>query len=290
MSAATQRPDVTAGEAMASLPPERMPRWLLKYFCMAWIASFTVIFFPWVFFLMAIRRSRSGAMAWIQGFWAKSMLWAPGAVLSVEGKEHCDPKRPTIFVSNHQSTLDVPVLLHGLWPVELRFVIKKIIKYVPLFGWYLTAAGFVFIDRGNKKAALRSLQAAAAKIAAGKSIVMFPEGTRSDTGEILPFKKGPFALAIMAGVPITPVTVEGTRLVQPKNSWSVQPGGVRLKIGEPIDPKPFGNDREALARAVRDRIIDLNVAAGGLGGDKANAIARDGVPKGPRSTEEEAEA
>ena len=120
---------------------------------------------------------------------------------------------------------------------------------------------------------------------------MFAEGTRSATGEILPFKKAMFALPVRAGVPICPVAVEGSRLVMPKNSWSVQPGEIRVKIGPPIDPKQFGDDREALARHVRERIIELHREIGGLGGDVANAIDRgERKAKGGSAVTEEAEA
>lgn len=251
-----------------------MPRWLLKYFCIAWIAGFTVVFFPYVMVLMLVRWSSSGAMPFIQNVWARAMLWAPGATLQVEGNEHCDPKRSTVYVCNHQSTLDIPALYCALAPVHVRFIAKKIIKYVPLFGWFMVLSGFVFIDRASKRSGLKSLQDAAAKIAAGTSIVIFPEGTRSETGEILPFKKGTFALATMSGVPICPVAIEGTRGIMPKASWNVGPGHIRVKVGAPIDPKPFGDDREALARHVHDRIIDLHREIGGKGGDKANPVEK----------------
>jgi 1-acyl-sn-glycerol-3-phosphate acyltransferase len=249
---------------------------LLKYFCIFWIAFNTVLFFPWVCFLMLIHWSGDASMAFVQGVWSRAMLWAPGAKLVVEGKEHCDPQRPTIFVSNHQSTLDIPALFQALLPVHFRFVSKHIVKYVPILGWYLVLAGFVFIDRSNRRKAIKSLELAAEKIRRGTSIVMFPEGTRSSDGRILPFKKGAFALAMKAGVAICPVAIEGTRKVMPKNSWDVAPGEVRVKIGAPIDPRQFDDDREALAIAVRNRIIDLHLEIGGLGGDRADAIAPPG--------------
>src|SRR4030095_3124360 len=127
-----------------------------------------------------------------------------GANAEVMGKEHIDPKRPTIYISNHQSALDAPVLFYGLWPVRFRFVSKHTLKYVPVMGWYLLLARYIFIDRSNHRTALLALDAAGVRIRAGTSVVVFPEGTRSDTGAILPFKKGPFALAVKAGVAICP--------------------------------------------------------------------------------------
>jgi 1-acyl-sn-glycerol-3-phosphate acyltransferase len=231
---------------------------------MAGIAFFSLWGFPWVCLLMLIHWSGSASMDYVKNVWARRMLWLPGATLKVEGLENLDQTRSTVFVSNHQSTLDIPALFVAL-PVDFRFVAKKILQYVPITGWYMKFAGFVFIDRGNRRDALQSIDVAAEKIRKGLSIVIFPEGTRSETGAILPFKKGPFALALKAGVPLTPVAIEGSRHVMPKNSWNVVPGEIRVKIGAPIDPTPFGEDREALAQHVREKVIELSRAIGGVG-------------------------
>jgi 1-acyl-sn-glycerol-3-phosphate acyltransferase len=231
---------------------------------MAGIAFFSLWGFPWVCLLMLIHWSGSASMNYVKNVWARRMLWLPGATLKVEGLENIDMTKSTVFVSNHQSTLDIPALFVAL-PVDFRFVAKKILQYVPITGWYMKFAGFVFIDRGNRREALLSIDVAAEKIRKGLSIVIFPEGTRSETGAILPFKKGPFALALKAGVPVTPVAVEGSRHVMPKNSWNVVPGEIRVKVGAPIDPTPFGEDREALAQHVREKIIELSKSIGGVG-------------------------
>jgi len=236
-----------------------------KYWCMFGIAFFSLWGFPWVCLLMLIHWSGSASMDYVKNVWARRMLWLPGATLKVEGTENVDVTRSTVFVSNHQSTLDIPALFCAL-PVDFRFVAKKVLQYVPITGWYMWFAGFIFIDRGNRRAALETIKAAGEKIRKGTSIVIFPEGTRSETGAIGQFKKGPFALALEAGVPVTPVAVEGSRHVMPKNSWNVVPGEIRVKIGRPIDPKPFGEDREALAQHVREKVIELSRSIGGVGG------------------------
>jgi 1-acyl-sn-glycerol-3-phosphate acyltransferase len=228
------------------------------------IAFFSLLGFPWVCLLMLVKWSGSASMDYVKNVWARRMLWLPGATLKVEGLENLDTSRSTVFVSNHQSTLDIPALFVAL-PVDFRFVAKKILQYVPITGWYMKFAGFVFIDRGNRREALQSIDVAAEKIRKGLSIVIFPEGTRSETGAILPFKKGPFALALKAGVPLTPIAVEGSRHVMPKNSWNVVPGEIRVKVGAPIDPAPFGEDREALAQHVREKVIELSKSIGGVG-------------------------
>jgi 1-acyl-sn-glycerol-3-phosphate acyltransferase len=234
------------------------------------IAFFSLVGFPIVCVLMLVHWSGSASMGYVKNVWARRMLWLPGATLKVDGLDNVDTSRSTVFVSNHQSTLDIPALFVAL-PVDFRFVAKKVLKYVPVTGWYMALAGFIFIDRGNRKQALQSIQDAARKIQKGTSIVIFPEGTRSETGAILPFKKGPFALALQAGVPICPVAVEGSRHVMPKNSWDVVPGEIRVKIGAPIDPKPFGDDRAALAKFVREKVIALHREIGGAGGDAVGA-------------------
>lgn len=212
--------------------------------------------------------------------WICRKLWSPvlvatgGGRLEVTGQENVDPKRPTIYVSNHQSTIDIPALFMAI-PVDLRFVTKKELSYVPVLGWYLRLAKYIFIDRGNRAKAIRSLEIAAQRIREESlSLIVYPEGTRSEDGRILPFKKGPFALALKAGVPVCPVTVEGSGKLMPKRSWNITPGPIRVKIGEPIDPRAFHpDDREGLARAVRSVIIRQSLELGGLGGDPDNAIA-----------------
>ncbi len=251
-------------------------RKLHTVYCIFITAFATVVLFPVALLMMLFNWSRDGEMWLVAKVWSQILIKSGGATVEVIGRENIDPKRPTIYVSNHQSTLDAPVLFWGLWPVRFRFVAKHTLKYVPVMGWYLLLARYIFIDRSNHRTAVQTLDAAGARIRAGTSIVVFPEGTRSDTGAILPFKKGPFAVAVKAGVAICPVTIEGTGSVMPKNSWSIQPGPVKLMIGPPIDPTPYGDDRETLARVVRDAIIAQSLLLGGKGGDRDNAIAERG--------------
>jgi 1-acyl-sn-glycerol-3-phosphate acyltransferase len=162
-------------------------------------------------------------------------------------------------------------------PVNFRFVAKKQLQLVPMVGWYLWLAGHVFIDRSNRQSAITSLETAAEKIRGGTSIFLYPEGTRSDDGSVLPFKKGPFALALKARVAVVPVTIEGSGKLMPKSTWRITPGPIRVKIGKPIDTTKFAeDDREGLARAVRDAVIADSRAMGGLGGNSDDAIAASG--------------
>lgn len=245
-----------------------------KLWCIFVTAAWTTVLFTPCLIGMILTWNTSHSMWWVKKMWAPVLLWAGGAKLEVQGLENVPKDRSVILVSNHQSTLDIPAIFVAL-PIDFRFVSKTVLKYVPVLGWYMILAKFVFIDRGNRKSAIESLEKAGAQIRGGISVMLFPEGTRSATGEILPFKKGPFALALKAGVPVVPITIEGTRHIMPKNSWNIVHGAapVKMMLGRPIDPVPFGEDREALMRAVRDVIIDQSIRLGGLGGDKTDTVA-----------------
>jgi 1-acyl-sn-glycerol-3-phosphate acyltransferase len=246
---------------------------LRNLMCMVIAAVGTAVFFPFAVLAIFVKGD-----VWVaRRLWSPLLIWAGGAKVQVTGQENVDPKRPTIYVSNHQSTLDIPVHFVTV-PVDFRYVAKHQLGYVPFVGWYLALAGHIFVNRSNRTKAISSLDAAAKKIRNGTSVFLYPEGTRSDDGRVLPFKKGPFALALKAGVPIVPITIEGTGKVMPKNSWNITPGPVHVKIGKPIDTKAFSeDDRDGLIRAVRDAIIAQSLELGGKGGDTEDAIATAGL-------------
>lgn len=247
-----------------------------KLFCMLTAGVWTLVCFPLTIVAMLVTLRSSSALWVVRELWSPVLLWAGGARLEVSGQENVDPNRPTIYVGNHQSTIDIPAHFMAV-PVPFRFVAKDQLKWVPLIGWYLALGGHVFINRSNRSKAISSLEAAAAKIRGGTSIFLYPEGTRSSDGRVLPFKKGPFALALKARVPICPVTIEGSGDLMPKDSWNITPGPIRVRVGKPIDTTAFAeNDREGLARAVREAIIADNLALGGKGGDREDAIASAG--------------
>ena len=168
--------------------------------------------------IATILHPKSGGVWVARDLWTPFLIFMSRAKLHVEGVENVDPKRPTVYVCNHQSTFDIAVVLRAL-PVNFRFVAKRELQWVPILGWYLVLAGHILIDRKNRSRAISSLEQAAKRIRGGTSILMFAEGTRSEDGRILPFKKGPFQLALKAGVAVCPVTIEGTARLMPKNSW-----------------------------------------------------------------------
>jgi 1-acyl-sn-glycerol-3-phosphate acyltransferase len=209
--------------------------------------------------------------------WAPALVWVSRARLTVDPLPPLDPRGPYIFLMNHQSTVDIAIAFAHI-PVNLRFIAKQVLRAVPLLGWYMIRTRMIFIDRGGHKAAVKSLKLAGDRIRAGASILAYVEGTRATTGEILPFKKGPFVIAIESGVPIVPVVVEGSGRVMPRNSYRMYPAPVRLRLGDPIPTAGWKHSQvEQLMRLVRDRMIDLHVAIGGRGGDRENAIALPGI-------------
>ncbi len=178
---------------------------------------------------------KGGDMAHLVGrFWAKSILLVSQVKVTVEGFDHINPRTTYIYMANHQSMFDIPVLL-GYLPVQFRWLAKKELFRIPVFGHALARVGYISIDRSDRKAAHNSLLEAARKIAQGVSVVIFPEGSRSENGQIKPFKAGGFHLAVRAGRPIVPVVICGTRSVMPKGSLRVNPGQIIVSINPPID-------------------------------------------------------
>jgi 1-acyl-sn-glycerol-3-phosphate acyltransferase len=200
--------------------------------------------------------------------WAPVGLWLAGARLEVV-RPPAPPPGPVIFASNHESVLDIWVLFATL-PRSFRFVAKQELFELPIFGWYMRIGGHIAVDRSNHQRAVASLAVAGERIRAGTSIVAFPEGTRSRTGRIGPFKKGPFVVAREARVPVVPVAISGTGAITPSKKIEIHPGTIRVVAGDPIDPSAFA-DKEPLLEAVRTRIVELHVAAGGLGAEPARS-------------------
>jgi 1-acyl-sn-glycerol-3-phosphate acyltransferase len=214
------------------------------------------------------------ASLWMaRNLWAPVILWSAGVELEADPLPALDHKKPYVFMSNHQGFFDIPAACATI-PNNVHFVAKKSLGYVPILGWYIRTAGHILIDRSKRQDAMRSLEQAGAKIAKGKSIIIYPEGTRSRDGIIRPFKKGPFVMAIAAQVPIVPIAVEGTKDIMTKGAVRMTPGRVRIRLGEPVPTAGLTlDDREDLMRIVHDRMIDAHLAIGGAGGDREKAIA-----------------
>jgi len=198
---------------------------------------------------------RSGrASNWMIRLWARLLLRLGGIRVRILGAERV-PAGPAVFAANHASALDIPVLFAAL-PCEFRIIYKRSLGLIPLMGWSLWAGRHVAIDRANPFKARRSLVAAAERIRGGTSVVVFPEGTRATGGELLPFKRGSFLIAIQAGVPLVPVSLVGVKRRIPRGLASLTPGEVTLRIHEPIETS--GRDPETaaqLAEQVRATVV-----------------------------------
>jgi 1-acyl-sn-glycerol-3-phosphate acyltransferase len=213
---------------------------------------------------------RDGKMGYrLARWWMAFNLWMSRVHVRVRGLEHLDPSRQYVFMSNHRSAADIVAIGCALWDYQLRFVAKKELQRVPLFGWGLWALKNIIIDRSNHVQAVRSYAVAGQRIRRGISVVVFPEGTRGIGDELLPFKKGGFVLAIETGTPVAPIAVVGTAAVMPKNSLRVESGDVEVRIGEPIDAASIPlKEKDRLLDGVRESITAL------MRGDDAMLRAR----------------
>ncbi len=165
--------------------------------------------------------------------WAEIIIRTSGVKIEVQGHGHIPMGTPVVFACNHASQFDIPIVQEAL-PIQFRFVVKKELFKIPLFGFALHHAGYIPIDRSGGKAALRSVQEAAERLKKGTPIVIFPEGTRSPDGRLMPFKVGGILIAIKAGCPIVPVAISGSHHVLPKGSIRVRPGRIRMTFGLPV--------------------------------------------------------
>ena len=166
--------------------------------------------------------------------WARLNTTLTPAIVHVKGKEHIDKNQSYVIVANHLSTFDI-FSLYGWLGIDFKWVMKKEIKKYPGVGFGSQAVGHIFIDRSSTAEALKSINAAKEKIKNGTSVIFFPEGTRSKTRELLPFKKGAFRLAYDLDLPLLPVTINGTDKVWPTGTFNLFPGNVDIIIHPSID-------------------------------------------------------
>lgn len=197
---------------------------------------------------------RSGHTAYrLARAWGRLLLRAWGVRVRVRGAERA-PRGPAVYAANHGSALDIPVLF-GYLPAEFRVIHKRSLYWAPIVGQYLYLGGHIGIHRGRPFQARRSLERAAARIRAGTSVAVFPEGTRSRDAAVRPFKRGIFVIAIQAGVPVVPISLAGVKAVAPRGLLRLRPGTVTLTVHGPCRTEGLGiEDAAALAERVRAEV------------------------------------
>jgi 1-acyl-sn-glycerol-3-phosphate acyltransferase len=188
--------------------------------------------------------------------WSRILLWASGVRVDLKGRENlaADDGGPLVLVCNHQSLFDVLALLARL-PLDFKFVVKRELRKVPLWGYAMDKAGYLFIDREAGGDVRGLIQEAAGRLESGSSMLFFVEGTRSADGHLAGFKRGAFVLASRSGRPVVPVVIEGSRRVVPKGSREIRPGRITLTVLPAIKDPAVSKNSRRLQAAVREAML-----------------------------------
>jgi 1-acyl-sn-glycerol-3-phosphate acyltransferase len=203
--------------------------------------------FPWTFL------TRDIGLLYRMSMWgAKTGVRLAGVKVETHGLEKIDPARTYLFMSNHASNLDPPLLLPRI-PRRTSVMAKKELFRYPILGETMRMGSLVPVDRGNRDAGIAAVRAAAEVIRQGINMTIYVEGKRSFDGKLLPFKKGPFYLAMESGAPVVPVTIVGSHALMPKARFQISPGTVKVVFHDPIEPQEFVS-RECLMERVRRTI------------------------------------
>ncbi|MDX2501977.1 MAG: lysophospholipid acyltransferase family protein [Deltaproteobacteria bacterium] len=219
-------------------------------FIIGWIVL-TTAFFAILAIVVSFFTRTGNPVHIVARVWSQSILMGSRVHVGVRGLANIKPDKSYVYMANHQSNFDIPVLL-GYLPVQFRWLAKAELFKIPVFGRAMLGAGYVEIDRFNRKSAFESIEKAAQRMKDGVSVMIFPEGTRSKDGSVQPFKKGGFVMAIKSGVPIIPVILRGTWPIMAKSSLRINPGDVEMEIGEPIDTSGYSMEtKEELMDRVR---------------------------------------
>lgn len=228
-------------------------RWFLTIVRLL-IIVVTCLFFS-IGALISIPLDRSGrSFFWCGRTWTKLSLIVCKIHVEVKGLEKVDRYGNYILVSNHASMFDIPVMMN-IFP-HIRIMFKKELSYIPFWGWALRWGHHIMVDRGKGTEAMKSLERAANDVRSGGQVLLFAEGTRTRDGKLLPFKRGAFSLAAKSGVPLVPVTINGSYRILPKGSFDIRSSNIVVVIEEPIDTTTIKtrSDEVALMEQVRSII------------------------------------
>lgn len=239
-------------------------KWIIDKVQTVLIGLHTMISASLAFLLLPVLGD-SKALFWASRFWSRLLFFTVGVKLIVDREEEVLPSVPFIVVSNHTSNFDIPALFLA-FDRTLYFISKKELQRIPFMGWVMTTFGMVFIDRSDPELARKTMSEAAEVIRGGKSLISFPEGTRSRTGSLQSFKRGTFHLALAAQAPVIPVAISGANAINPPRTWDLDPGTIHVIIGSPVDVCEFDTASE-LSNAVKLQIEHL------LGKKKATHFA-----------------
>jgi 1-acyl-sn-glycerol-3-phosphate acyltransferase len=226
---------------------------LLWYFYTVVMATLSLLLWP---------VDRTGTMQhWCARWWCRLIAWTIGARIRVHGTANVRADCAYVYMANHSSLIDTPAMFAYL-PYQFKIMAKKELFYIPFMGWHLWTSGNFPVDRSDGRKTARSLRAVIEGVRAGKSLVVFPEGTRTPDGKLQDFKPGAFKIALRAGVPIVPVTIRGTFKLLPKTTLAPRPGRVEVIIGEPIDTSDYNEKRvdeliERTRAAIQSKLEDV---------------------------------
>ena len=210
-------------------------------------------------------------MTWCARTWSRCWLAASGVRVRVNRSPEVRPGEGYVFLANHCSWYDIPALLSAL-PGRVRFAAKRGLFQIPILGWAMKSGGFLPVDRQDRSRAREAFAVAVEELRTGGSVLFFPEGTRSLDGELLPFQRGGFLLALKSSLPVVPVGVQGSLQVMPRSRFWVRPGLIQVSLGEPLDPADYGlRGRKKLMDDVRRRIGELSAPVEGSG-EGASAV------------------
>ena len=230
------------------------PFYILYQYLIAWPILVVLTAFTAIFTVCPVFWRNAEFVHKVQQFWSRSFFWLMFLPVSVDGAEHIQPGQSYVFVANHQSMFDI-WLVYGWLPVIFKWLMKAELRKVPFVGTGCKAAGHIFVDRRNAKAAMESLKEVERQLVGGVSTVIFPEGTRSKDGEVGRFKRGAFQIAWDLGLPVIPLSLSGCFDVLPKGKPFVHRHPVHMHIGKAIDLKKYADSNEAI-EAVREAVIE----------------------------------